>query len=78
MLQIVFLSQDRFSGNHWVNDVVVKPAECIRTGMEYDVEISLYDTENLLRGLTVLTTTVDVSDDVPVTTTKFRISTRRS
>jgi len=61
-----------------VNDVVVKPAECIRTGMEYDVEISLYDTENFLRGLTVLTTTVDVSDDVPVTTTKFRISTRRS
>src|SRR5208337_1726419 len=40
-----------------VNDVVVKPAECIRTGMEYDVEISLYDSENFLRGLTVLTTT---------------------
>ena len=62
-----------------INDVVVRaPAECVRTGMEFDVEISLYNTENFLGGLTVATVTIDVSDDVPVTITKIRISTRRS
>lgn len=60
-----------------VNDVQVRPAACQETGGEYDVELSLFSTENALRGLTVLASKVDVSDIVPVTLSPTRVFNKR-
>ena len=72
--------RDMFGGlnNVAVDSVSVKTAACQRTGAEYDVDISLYSFENVLRGLIVLSKTVDVSQTVPVTIGDLRVSTRRS
>jgi cyanobactin maturation PatA/PatG family protease len=60
-----------------VNDVIVKPNACESSDMRYDVEISLFNFENALRGLMVLEQTVDVGDEVPVTTSPTRAFARR-
>jgi hypothetical protein len=60
-----------------VNDVQVRPASCQESGGEYDVEISLFDVASVLRGLTVVASTVDVSDVVPVTLGKTRVFNKR-
>ena len=63
--------------NTAVDSLTVKPSGCRRTGMEYDVDLSFYSFENTLRGLLTLTSTVDVSDVVPVSTGRLRFTTRR-
>ena len=60
-----------------VEGLRVRRSGCRRSGMEYDVDLSFYSFENTLRGLVTLTTTVDVSDTVPVSLGKLRFSTRR-
>ncbi len=78
-----FLQNPAFTGmlggleNAAVDAISVRPSGCQRTGMEYDVELSFYSFENTLRGMLALTSTVDVSDIVPVTTGPVRFSTRR-
>jgi hypothetical protein len=60
-----------------VNDIQVRPASCQESGGEYDVELSLFSVENVFRGITVIASTVDVSDVVPVTLAGTRVSHRR-
>ena len=73
----IFLSQLGGLNSAAVNDIGVVRGSCLRTGGEYDVEISLYNTDNTLRGLTILASTVDVSDTVPTTINDARYYTRR-
>lgn len=61
-----------------VNDIQVHPASCQESGGEYDVEISLFSVESVLRGLTVVASNVDVSDVVPVTLSRTRVFNKRS
>ncbi len=61
-----------------VHDVQVRPASCQESGGEYDVEISLFSVESDQRGLTVVSSTVDVSDVVPITLSQPRVFNRRS
>jgi hypothetical protein len=60
-----------------VNDIQIRPASCQESGGEYEVELSLFSVENVLRGITVIASTVDVSDVVPVTLSGTRVSHRR-
>jgi hypothetical protein len=60
-----------------LDSITVRPSGCQRTGMEYDVDLSFYSFENTLRGVSTLTSTVDVSDVVPVSTGRLRFTTRR-
>jgi hypothetical protein len=60
-----------------VNDIQVRPATCQESGGEYDVELSLFSIESMLRGLTVIASTVDVSDVVPVTLGRTRVFNKR-
>jgi hypothetical protein len=60
-----------------IDDVDARKSGCQRTGMEYDVDLSFYSFENTLRGVSTLTSTVDVSDIVPVSTGRLRFTTRR-
>ncbi len=60
-----------------VQDVEVERSTCTQTGMEFDVSITLFNTENVHRGLLVLEQTVDVSDVVPVTHGPIRLLNRR-
>jgi hypothetical protein len=81
-LQNFFLNDTfrRFLGgleNAAVNEVTVQESTCRRTGLEFDVAISLFSFENTMRGEIVLTTSVDVSDVVPVTLGRTRVSTKR-
>jgi hypothetical protein len=63
--------------NTAIDSITVRPSGCQRTGMEYDVDLSFYSFENTLRGVSTLTSTVDVSDVVPVSTGRLRFTTRR-
>jgi len=60
-----------------VDSITVKPSTCRQTGMEFDVEVSLFNFENVQRGVMVLEQTIDVSDVVPVTMGMIRPFTRR-
>lgn len=61
-----------------VDSINAVPSKTQKTGGEFDVEIVLYDTNNMLRGLTTLTTVIDVSDEVPVTIAAIKPSFRRN
>ena len=60
-----------------ISDIQVNPTSCRRSGQEYDVQIAFFNTQNTLFGLTVLASTVDVSDVVPVTLGNTRVFNRR-
>jgi hypothetical protein len=60
-----------------VNDIQIRPAACQESGGEYDVEISLFNVASALRGLTVVASTVDISDVVPVTLGQTRVFNKR-
>lgn len=64
--------------NTAVHDVQRRPSSCQESGGEYDVDLSLFDVENIYRGLTVIASKVDVSDVVPVTLALPRVFNRRN
>jgi cyanobactin maturation PatA/PatG family protease len=60
-----------------VDSVDVQPSRCRRVDSDpYDVEISFFDFENVQRGQTVLSLTIDVADVVPHLDS-YRLFTRR-
>jgi hypothetical protein len=60
-----------------VDTVQVRPAPCQESGGEYDVEIALFSVAEAFRGLTVISSKIDVSDVVPVTLSLPRVFNRR-